>query len=148
MGKTHIVSSSTLANLVLLSLPTGCRIAPKALNHGDIHKNGTVTNIDDCICFTDVPCSVVYVDESVRDFDHLPLHLTTTLTTDPSSNHCVANNKKWCMKRELSNADWPLYIFTRTALLSCIKISFNLLYMSLFFATSQSAAEYLFPSLS
>ena len=124
-------SSSTRANLVLDSLPIGYRIVPKALNYSYIHNSGTVTNIDHCICSADVPCSVVNVDEDERDFDHLPLSLTVTLTADPSNHPCAAN-KKWCMKREWSKANWPLYISTLTALLSCVKIPFNLLCTSVF----------------
>ena len=126
-----ISTVSTCTDLVLDSLPNNYRIVEKDLNYSYIHNSGASSNIDHCIFSTALSCSTVRVDEDERDYDHLPLAIT--LCVNQTSRNLVGTiAKKWCYKRDWSNAKNVLYITTLAGLLFNVRVPFYLLYTDTF----------------
>ena len=77
----NINRESTRSDLVLQSLQDGYQIVTKSENFSYIHT-------DHCVCSAGVICYNVEVHDEERDFDHLTLSCTVSVSRSSGPNQC------------------------------------------------------------
>lgn len=136
----NINRESTRSDLVLQSLPDGYQIVAKSADFSYIHNSGCVSDIDHCVCSAGVICSSVEVHDEERDYDHLPLSFTVSVSHSSGLNQCESSVRgtKWYNKREWNKANWTLYICTLATLLSSVTVPYHLLCTSVLSPNARS----------
>ena len=121
-----ITVSSTRKEAHFQCLPSVFKVLTKDLSFTYIHCNGSVSNLDHCICHHSLQTSAVHFDEDERDYDHLPLYFDIMVNSDIYSNQ-PSMSHKWFEKRNWNSANMPFYLATPGTLLCTVRIHFHLL---------------------
>jgi hypothetical protein len=67
-------SDFVCSDIVLDSLSSDYQLVPRRMSHGCVHNSKSVSNIDVCVCSSDmISSNLAHHDEDVRDFDHRTL---------------------------------------------------------------------------
>ncbi|XP_065566258.1 uncharacterized protein LOC136031014 [Artemia franciscana] len=126
---TDLLSNFERSEIFLDSLPGGFHLADKDLLFTCIHNRGGLTSNLDHVIVSDstLLSSIVHVDDSKIDDDHLP---TTCQLSCSMASSVQRNSPDWFSKFNWENTNVPLYVLALSQLLSSIKVPFHLLQTS------------------
>jgi exonuclease III len=120
-----LLNSNLRSDLVFQSL-SKFKLLDKNRSFSYFHHSGSHTNIDLVLCSPNLSVSIVSVYETESDTDHLPISFSFDISLSLDISRV---NRRWFTRRNWNKANWALYISTLAALLSTIKVPFQLLHV-------------------